>query len=462
MHPNLFAIARPTLPPLVRLGPLRTYVRPSVYRRSSSRPLSTSTTLLPRHGFVHPSQSRGIAVTAMTPDAMFRHPPPEPGADFNVVMIGAGNIMFGSDEGPWNHSFRFEHKLGPRLKVTALIDPSIGRAEKVLEGKRQSFVESAYKNTQVFRTIEDYYAALKAQGGGDPHAIVVGCPPAYRGGTTKGTDLEINLLKLFPRTAYFVEKPVGTGTVEAAKEVTQKLIQNGNIVSVGYMLRYLRCVQKMKQIIHENHLTVMATNARYSCAYEAIAKPAWWNKAIDMGPVIEQGTHFCDLSRYFGGDVDISSVIARSVEWYETPGQLTKIPIDESKIDEEYRIPRLTSAIWKYNNGAVGSFQHAVALQGHDYSCELEVWADGYHMRLVDPYNAPCLYVRRPGVLDDHEERHSFTDDDPFFSEVSSFIDCIEGGPDPHILSSFEDATKTYELTWAIRIASEAARQPKN
>lgn len=28
-----------------------------------------------------------------------------------------------------------------------------------------------------------------------------------------------------------------------------------------------------------------------------------------MGPVIEQGTHFCDLSRYFGGDVDIPSVV---------------------------------------------------------------------------------------------------------------------------------------------------------
>lgn len=122
---------------------------------------------------------------------------------------------------------------------------------------------------------------------------------------------------------------MGTGTVEAAKEVTEKLIKNGNIVSVGYMLRYLQCVQKMKQIIHDNNLTVMATNARYvsplvyflneykqiinhiiqSCAYEAIAKPAWWNKAIDMGPVIEQGTHFCDLSRYFGGDVDMGSVV---------------------------------------------------------------------------------------------------------------------------------------------------------
>ena len=134
---------------------------------------------------------------------------------------------------------------------------------------------------------------------------------------------------------------------------------------------------------------------------------------------------------------------ARSIEHYEAPGKLSKIPTDESKIPPELRIPRLTSAVWKYENGAVGSFTHAVALQGHAYACELEVWADGYHMRLVDPYQAPTLYVRRPG--DDHEERHVYTDDDPFFSEVSSFVDCIEGGPDPHILSSFEDATKTYE-----------------
>lgn len=35
----------------------------------------------------------------------------------------------------------------------------------------------------------------------------------------------------------------------------------------------------MKQIIEENNLTVMATIARYACAYEAIAKPDWWNKS---------------------------------------------------------------------------------------------------------------------------------------------------------------------------------------
>ena len=46
-----------------------------------------------------------------------------------------------------------------------------------------------------------------------------------------------------------------------------------------YMLRYLKAVQMMKQIIEENDLTVMATVARYATAYEAIAKPDWWDKA---------------------------------------------------------------------------------------------------------------------------------------------------------------------------------------
>lgn len=130
------------------------------------------------------------------------------------------------------------------------------------------------------------------------------------------------------------------------------------------MLRYLKAVQLMKQVIEENDLTVMCTIARYASAYESIAKPDWWDKSkrsvgtstywinlkiawqTSAGPVIEQGTHFCDLSRYFGGEVDLESVTAHSLEWDENAGQLTKIRIDESKIAPENRIPRVTAANW--------------------------------------------------------------------------------------------------------------------
>jgi predicted dehydrogenase len=129
------------------------------------------------------------------------------------------------------------------------------------------------------------------------------------------------------------------------------------------MLRYLKATQKMKQIIEENNLVVMATIARYACAYESIAKPDWWDKSkrwvhhtnrrmlsaltvVSAGPIVEQGTHFCDLSRYFGGEVDVSSVVAHSLEWDENAGHLSKLAIDESKIAPENRIPRVTSATW--------------------------------------------------------------------------------------------------------------------
>ncbi|KZT42091.1 NAD binding dehydrogenase [Sistotremastrum suecicum HHB10207 ss-3] len=382
---------------------------------------------------------------------------PLSGEDFNVVFIGAGNIMFGSDEGPWNHSFRFEHKLGPRLKVVALIDPAVDRAKSVLQKKCESFVKSAYENTKIYKTIDEFAKTMDRSQ--KPKAIVVGCPPAFRGSDVPGKDLELKILDYFPGVALFIEKPVATGPVDRAFQVSKAIDKSGVVCSVGYMLRYLRAVQMMKQIIDENNLTVMATVARYACAYEAIAKDDWWDKARSCGPIVEQGTHFADLSRYFGGEVDISTVHAHSLEWDEEAGKLSKIPIDESKIKEENRIPRVTSANWKYDSGAVGSFTHIAALQGTNYSCELEVYADGYLLKLVNPYVQPTLYVRRPG--DDHEEVHRFADDDPFFSEVSNLIDVIEDieeQTESLILSSYEDACKTYEFTWAIREASERTR----
>ena len=72
-------------------------------------------------------------------------------------------------------------------------------------------------------------------------------------------------------------------------------------------------------------------------------------RSHSAGPVVEQGTHFCDLSRYFGGEVDISSVTAHSLEWYEDAGKLSGMVIDENKIEAENRIPRITSATWYVN-----------------------------------------------------------------------------------------------------------------
>lgn len=122
------------------------------------------------------------------------------GDDFNVAIIGAGNVNFGSDEGPWNHSYRLEQKLGPRLKVVALIDPVLERSADVLAKKRASFVKSAYESTQTYKSVAEFAAAAMTPEQ-KPRMILIGCPPAFRGSDQVGRDIELQLLKLFPGIA---------------------------------------------------------------------------------------------------------------------------------------------------------------------------------------------------------------------------------------------------------------------
>jgi hypothetical protein len=73
---------------------------------------------------------------------------------FNVLLMGAGEINFGSIEGPWNHTLRLERKLGKRLRVVGLIDVDVGKAGVVLRNKREK-VERNYEDTMVFASIEE-------------------------------------------------------------------------------------------------------------------------------------------------------------------------------------------------------------------------------------------------------------------------------------------------------------------
>jgi predicted dehydrogenase len=125
-------------------------------------------------------------------------------------------------------------KLGPRLKVVALIDPAIDRATAVLAKKCETFVRSAYENTRVFKTLEDFVKNMTHRE--RPRAVIVGSPPMFRGTTRPGRDIELQVLKHFPEAALFIEKPIATGPeneIEEAFKVSQAIVDSGQICSVG-------------------------------------------------------------------------------------------------------------------------------------------------------------------------------------------------------------------------------------
>jgi hypothetical protein len=103
MHPNLRTMVLSPSTPMLNLirttprflGSCRSIHATAPLRFACTAPLFVTPTI--RRSNVTPVANskitfkRPIAMTAMAPDgAMFSHPAPEPGMDFNVVMIGAG------------------------------------------------------------------------------------------------------------------------------------------------------------------------------------------------------------------------------------------------------------------------------------------------------------------------------------------------------------------------------------
>ena len=127
--------------------------------------------------------------------------------------------------------------------------------------------------------------------------------------------------------------------------------------------------------------------------------------ATHHAAIVEQATHLASLSLLFGGPARLPSVRTQTVEFSDAPGALSKIGFDEDgSVPPESRIPRYTSAVWKYQSGAVGSLTHAVALHGTTYDTELEVICDGTTFKLVDMYtNTPRLFIRQSDTSSEGE-----------------------------------------------------------
>jgi len=394
-----------------------------------------------------------------------------------LAFVGAGQVNFGGGEGPWNHVKRLEamnlNENGSfAIDVVGICDPFVKQAETVLEVRRSNpdaRLKKMWENTRCFANLTDMLDAT------NPHCVFIGVPPAYHGATLKNADIEMQCARR--GVHMFVEKPLSchpVSEVETVNAVVQDAVKQGLVVSVGYMFRYSAAVLKMKELI-DQYGPIRAFNARYLCAYTPIDKPVWWDVDRSGGPIVEQGTHFCDLARFLGGDVDLDTLQASSIKQTDKAGKLDHIPanINEEALAPEKRVPRVTTAFWKFKNGAIGSFMHGVLLHELKYETELEVWGDGYRMQLIDPYGKCQLGVRLP-----HSEEtviHEFAHDDPYYSEDLAFMRAVKHAVEstsaatttttthnnPHIariLSPYEDSVGTYQLTWAIRTKSEQSK----
>lgn len=69
---------------------------------------------------------------------------------------------------------------------------------------------------------------------------MIGIHCAARGSTRPGRDMELQLVRAFPKIALFLEKPLSTDTFEEVTKLSEALTASGTLTSVGYMLRYVK------------------------------------------------------------------------------------------------------------------------------------------------------------------------------------------------------------------------------
>ena len=104
--------------------------------------------------------------------------------------------------------------------------------------------------------------------------------------------------------------------------------------------------------------------------------------------------------------------------------------------------------MWRFASGALGSMTHGTLLHREKYETEIEIWGDGLRIVLLDPYGHCRILIRRPHS--EETEKIEFLDDDPYLTEDKAFLDAVRSGDSSGIRSSYADAMKTFELTWAI------------
>jgi predicted dehydrogenase len=356
-----------------------------------------------------------------------------------IAFIGAGGVNFGGiDPGaPWDHASRLEElcKTIP-LEVVGISDPNPTRLDFVIK-ERQAKELPLWANTQTFTDTSTMLDITK------PTAVFIGLPPFAHGAVEEmcaARDIHM-----------FVEKPLSSREPAFVEQLRDCFSSHpGLIVSVGYMLRYHKAIDFIKCFLKDKNITPTSICARYNSAYTSMPKPSFWDARTSGGPVVEQGTHFCDLARYLGGDIDLDSVSSVAVRASSPVGSLQGVPPGcDVGLPEEHRIARATSSIFQFENGAVGILQHALLMRGEKYFTEFEIWCQGYKICLVDPYTNDCHIVIHDSATC-HKAVYPFPDD-PYLTEDRAFLEAILDGDCSKIRSLYGDAVETYKLSYRIQ-----------
>lgn len=251
-----------------------------------------------------------------------------------------------------------------------------------------------------------------------PDAVYISVPPFAHG--------EIEEKVIERGIPFFIEKPIGAD-LDVPKRVLELVREKRLLTSVGYHFRYMDGTALAREKLQQ---------ARVGMAQGYwlgdMPRVGWWRKQEGSGgQMVEQTTHIVDLLRYTAGEV---------TEVYAAYGLRTMHEKEEGVTTADVGTMTL-----KLASGAVANISNTCMLPfGH--RSELHIITDQGVLEL----SGKGLNDIRGGTTVRTANRTN-----PYIAENEAFLHALRTGDTSRILSDYEDAFRTQQVTIAALASAE-------
>ncbi|KPJ64776.1 hypothetical protein AMK68_00565 [candidate division KD3-62 bacterium DG_56] len=267
----------------------------------------------------------------------------------------------------------------------------------------------------------------------EPDAVFFCLPPFAHGAELEAVKRGI---------PFFIEKPIGMD-LELSRRIARAVARKKLITSVGYMNRYHRSVQTVRQVLADDPPVMMTGGwlGPTPRAHQGAGIWSWWIiKRKSGGQFLEQVTHTVDLARFLCGD-------ATEVHAFAAKGFNTDAPAG-------YTIEDASVVNIKFETGAIANLWASCAVNvgggvslnvyGHRTAAFFTGWE--HSVRLLRAGQDTVEIAGEPDV---------------FYIEDQAFIRAVRNRSEKPIQATYADGLKTVAISVAANESMKTGKPVK-
>jgi len=235
-----------------------------------------------------------------------------------------------------------------------------------------------------------------------------------------------------------VEKPVGLD-LGLIKEIAAGVREKNLLTSVGYMNRYRRSVNTVRELLQKDPPILLLGGWIGGTPIATGGIWHWWvQKDKSGGQFHEQVTHTVDLARYLAGEVV-------EVHAYQAKGLNRLAP-------EHYTVEDAMLVNLRFASGAIANLWACCSANGGGGGISLQIYATETTAHFSGWEHSVRIYRRNEDIVEIRGEG------DIFRIEDEAFVKALRTGDHSLIRSDYVDGAKTAAVTLAAVKSAETGK----